>query len=804
MKDSFKKNWSLLFICLVSLCIFFKLFTSRLLPVPGDLLVSFYFPWYSGGWEGYSSWTTHKEFLASDAIRQGIPWKFLAVESFKNGQWPLWNPYNFSGTPLLANLQSSIFYPLNCLFFLFPFLTAWVIYIMLQPLLASCFTYLYSREIGLSPQASALAALGFISSSFMLVWLEIGIVGHTILWLPLIFFSLEKIIKQKKLRFYLLLIFASVACVFSGHLQTSAHVFIFSSAYFLAKSWINAKDLKQVVRALLGLGVWGLFTFLLSSMQLLPALELNALSPLTEPFAKITFQTMKTPWINLITFFAPDVLGNPASLNFWSQIYGDGTPFFGVVPLFFALYSFFARKDFYLKFFSFSAFFYLLYAFPGPIYHLVKLSRISLFASTIPARSMFVVIFSLSLSSAIGLDTYLNNRQSKNYRRRFMKLVLLLTGIYLLFFSFSLSLGQIMKAGDSLRERALIARNNLILPFCTFLSLPFFHLILSRRKNFKNLFTLGVFIPSFLLLLYQVNKTLPFSQAEFFFPQHRLISYLQAETDINRFMGIDTAKFGTNLNAYYHLFSPRGYDSMRIKRYAELLAAQSIGTLPAEYPRSDADFIDTENGYRKRILDLLGVKYFLDKNDLETKEWNPEPARFPGDSVELAWQEGKFKVYRRTDALPRLFLTADYLVETDKKIIIEKLLSFDFPLKSTLILETEPDNAAQLQTDPDAAAEIITYTPNQVIIKTKSAAGNLLFLSDAYYPGWKAYINQQETKIYRADYAFRALVLPAGENTIEFRYEPLAFKIGIYLFYGSMLLLSGLLIYAAVIKKRVF
>src|SRR3990167_1300907 len=88
------------FIALVTCLIFFKIFTKGLLPIPGDLLVSFYFPYYSGDWDGYNPWTTHKELLGADSIRQIYLWKEFAAQEFKRGQVPLWNPYTFSGQPL--------------------------------------------------------------------------------------------------------------------------------------------------------------------------------------------------------------------------------------------------------------------------------------------------------------------------------------------------------------------------------------------------------------------------------------------------------------------------------------------------------------------------------------------------------------------------------------------------------------------------------------------------------------------------------------------------------------------------------
>ena len=54
----------------------------------------------------------------------------------------------------------------------------------------------------------------------------------------------------------------------------------------------------------------------------------------------------------------------------------------------------------------------------------------------------------------------------------------------------------------------------------------------------------------------------------------------------------------------------------------------------------------------------------------------------------------------------------------------------------------------------------------------------MLVLSDMYYPGWKAFVDGEETKIYRADYTFRAIPLNAGTHQVEFVYDPISFKVG--------------------------
>ena len=285
--------------------------------------------------------------------------------------------------------------------------------------------------------------------------------------------------------------------------------------------------------------------------------------------------------------------------------------------------------------------------------------------------------------------------------------------------------------------------------------------------------------------LYTSNKVLPFSPRKFFFPDHPIISFLKSDDNLSRFYGIDTARFDTNFASYYDIYSPEGYGVLRLKRYAELVAASYTGKVPESYERADAIFPATENGNRKRIFDLLGVKYFLDKNDIETKTWNPEPNRFPQDNVDLNWQQGKFKIYERKDALPRYFQTTNYSVLKDDEII-QKIYDKNFDLK-TLLLEKSPnvliDNNPKL-TQP----ELESYTPNLIKFKTNVSYSSLLFLSDTYSEAWQSYIDGIESPILRADYAFRSVAVPEGIHEVVFKYQPKSLTWGLTMSSISLLL----------------
>jgi len=70
-----------------------------------------------------------------------------------------------------------------------------------------------------------------------------------------------------------------------------------------------------------------------------------------------------------------------------------------------------------------------------------------------------------------------------------------------------------------------------------------------------------------------------------------------------------------------------------------------------------------------------------------------------------------------------------------------------------------------------------------------------LFVSDTYDPGWNAYIDDKQTKIYRTDWTFRSIFVPAGEHIIEFKYEPDSLLIGaLTTFSGLSIIIIGTII----------
>ncbi len=88
-------------------------------------------------------------------------------------------------------------------------------------------------------------------------------------------------------------------------------------------------------------------------------------------------------------------------------------------------------------------------------------------------------------------------------------------------------------------------------------------------------------------------------------------------------------------------------------------------------------------------------------------------------------------------------------------------------------------------------------TPTRKVFELDRLWPTYVVLSQAWYPGWKAYVNGDEVPVWRANYAFDAIAAPAGRSEIEFVYEPESLRAGAAI--GVASLVAGL---AALLRRR--
>src|SRR3990167_3105664 len=133
----------------------------------------------------------------NDLGRTYIPLFTFVRESFYSYKsLPFWRPDQLMGEPFIGNPVSSLLYPANILFLIFPVNFASVFYLFIHFLLAAIFTYFLARSFNFPYSSSLAAALFYAFSTKMLLHLSAGHITMiaAFSYFPLVFLSLRKIL----------------------------------------------------------------------------------------------------------------------------------------------------------------------------------------------------------------------------------------------------------------------------------------------------------------------------------------------------------------------------------------------------------------------------------------------------------------------------------------------------------------------------------------------------------------------------------------------------------------------------------
>ncbi len=129
------------------------------------------------------------------------------------------------------------------------------------------------------------------------------------------------------------------------------------------------------------------------------------------------------------------------------------------------------------------------------------------------------------------------------------------------------------------------------------------------------------------------------------------------------------------------------------------------------------------------------------------------------------------------EQLPRAFVVSTFEVLVDDESVLKRLVAEDFDPAERVLLERQP-NVSMGRTSARGRAEVLTYHPEHVRVAVETRSEAFLVLSDTFYPGWRAYVDGEEVEIFRANYLFRAVRVPRGSSSVEFRYSPLSYRVG--------------------------
>ena len=752
-----KKFWPFIVLFFIFLIYSYPYLFGGKVPFPTSYIANNIAPWNS-----YSERGPIKNGIP-DVPGEIFPMRSLVIDFWKQGNVPLWNPYILSGTPLLANFQSAVFFPFNVLFFVIPKVDAWSILILLQPILAGIFTFLLCKKLKLSDTASFFASISFMFCGYLTVWGSYMTMGYTVLFLPLILYLSESYFENKNKIFLPIITLTLAFSFFSGHIQSFMYVFVGTFIYGFTRLYCHCEATKWLWQSKLGLlhfvrndnykifTIWIIFILLvipLVAIQLLPTLEFYQYT--SRSLLKNNPENVGIPINYLVTLLAPDFFGNPVTRNDWFGTYAEWSGYAGLIPLIFAFLIKIDKRSMPFLAIAIAGF---IFSVKTPVLSFITMLPVPILQNSNPSRAIVLLSFSVAILSGFGFEQLINNWQK--VKSRLFIILISISVIFLLLFTVTFFGTGNLKT---------VSFKNLILPALILFSAWFIYMFLQFRFKWKRyLIACFLFLVVFEMLRFYLKWT-PFDSRNLFYSKTYVGDFLKTQKSASRFYG----QFG-QADAYMdHLYTVDGYEPLNLLSYAQLINAAGDGKTYRDYFLNV--HLQSREKYTKTLLNLLGVRYLIySSNDLN----NPFELPF-SNTYSLKFDDGKYKIFENPEYYKRARLVGNYKVVAEKQDVVSEMLN-KTDLKKTVVL-TENPGISDLG---EGEVKIVNYGPNKVEITTSSSKSSILLLSDNYFPGWKVNINNKPGKILQADYTLRAVAVPAGINNVVFRYEPDSFKYGI-------------------------
>jgi hypothetical protein len=691
-----------------------------------------------------------------DVNLQFYPFSRYVAEAFKESRLPLWNPYQFLGSPFLAEPQAATFYPVTRLFLYWPVerVIGWSLIFHLW--WAALGLYTLVRSLGGREEGAVLGGVVLAFSGFVTTRLYAGHYVHlmTWSWTPWMLGAFHWAYRRRSLPAAVL---AGIP-VGLGFLAGFVPFWAFGLlALGLWALYLGSRETGR--RRVLVLGQLGLCLAagaLLAGAQLLPTLQFAVHSSRVGESSYEYISRYALPLWHLFTALMPDLFGSPLEgSDFWAgavQVYWEGCLYLGVSIVLLVLLSGPAgdwRRRFFLSLGGGGLLVSLGQA--GVVHALLYrfLPGFGLFR--VPARAGMFYVLAMAVLSGLALDHWLALSPEERGRRgaALRRWLWPATGIPLAVALLAILLGSV-QADDGLAHRALTVAAQ---------SVRFLLLFLGGYALFGFQWRKGRMV---ILLLALMLVDLWGFGSRFLLVQTLeppdmgwIMADLALSPDRHAYRILPSPAVQTNDAMRYSFLSTDGYDSLVL---------------------SDAHTVrGLLHGQNARLLDLFSVRYLMvgekDISGTSTDGW------------EVVTQPAGAHFYEREQVGPRAFVVHDYQLAADHDEALARLLTPTLDPYATAVLESPA--ACRWESPPEYGAPetgvILGYEPERVTLEVEAAAGGLLVLGDLVYPGWRAEVDGQAVPVHRVDYALRGVCVPAGKHRAVFTFDPPIVRQGVVL-----------------------
>lgn len=715
---------------------------------------------------------------------------------------PLWTNAMFSGMPAY---QISTLYPANLMQYvndvLFFFLPSPASYIFLA--LLSFYILMLVLRFDYRMGIAGAIAFAFSSYNFVIITAGHNSKAHAIALIPLVFAGIIMTYRGRLLFGGALTAIALALELYANHLQITYYlmitIMVMIIAYFIDavihKTWMDFIKRSAVLAVAAILGILPNYTSLAATYEygkystrgpseltekkestgldkdyafsysygvsetftlIIPRFHGGAsVEPLSETSA--TYQALVSNGVPMQQ--AKSFIQN-VPLYFGNMLSTSGPPYAGAIVCFLFVAGLFLVKgkekwwllaatilSFMLawgsNFLAFNEFFF--YHFPG--YNKFR------------AVSMILTIaqFTMPLLALLALKQIYDGKTAKPEIFKSLKLSFYITGGFCLLFvvlpglfnDFSSGADEQLKQYgwliDAIKQDRESALRMDALRSLIFISLAFGVIWFMLKEKLKSTLAVVILAALFIVDLWTVDKrylndqhfTSKSKTVKPFEPSQADLQIMQDTTLGYRVMNTTVSAFNDASTSYFHR-SIGGYHGAKLKRYQELI----------------------ENCIAKNnmsVLDMLNTKYFI----VSDNEHQPVAQSNPGASGP-AWFVDTVKIVANAD---------EELKSLDS--FNPKTIAFVDKRFESILKGFKPEH------DSTASVKLTSIVSNHLVYETQTALPQFCVFSEIYYDkGWNAYIDGKKSDYVRADYVLRAMVVPAGKHTVEFKFEPEVYATG--------------------------
>jgi hypothetical protein len=525
---------------------------------------------------------------------------------------------------------------------------------------------------------------------------------------------------------------------------------------------------------------------LITSIQFIPFYELKSLSLRKTGLSYREAITWSFAWKDFLMFLLPDVFGYfKTTEKYWTNQSWLKTIYLGIIPFVLTLF-YLASRDrkrwLLLLLMGLS----LVFALGGntPIYKL--LYHVPPFHDIrYPVKFLFLFFIVISVTSGLGIDALRDGCYKNDKRTRRIVLGVFYFGFLLVALwgyanifenDVRVFLDRYGLKPDAFNDIAFNMHN--LKRFLFFSFIFCISLLLYLRTKYKK--TIEISIVCILAMdLFLANYGYYFAAPwQTYIERNEFVRELEKNKETEKYMVTpktlqefrdypdDRAIMGSAYAALFNLYTFRGSEVLRILN-------NDVFSRLLQY------YVDSPDE-AKRFLDIVGVKYLITSYKINNENYAGIK------SIEVNGKTGHLYEYKGYPGRFLLFGGVHFV--HDDQTAVNKLIDRDIDLRKELII-TDDDKQSQWQNRTvKGNVRLVSYKANKVMLESTSDKDAFLYVSDTYYPGWRAYVDGKETKIYRANLAFRAVEVPKGKHTVVFKYVPMSFYIGLCLTIFGILL----------------